>query len=35
MDSVASSRSALNTPAMLPVASVEIPSGAIQVEKNR
>jgi hypothetical protein len=35
MDSVASSRPALNTPAMLPVASVEIPSGAIQVEKNR
>ena len=35
MDSVSSSRPALNTPNVLPPASVEVPSGAIQVEKNR
>ncbi len=35
MDSVSSSRPALNTPTVLPPASVEIPQGAIQVEKNR
>lgn len=35
MDSVSSLRPALNIPAVLPAAAVEIPQGAIQVEKNR
>ena len=35
MDSISSSRPALNIPTVLPPTSVEIPSGAIQVEKNR
>ncbi len=35
MDSISSSRPALNIPTVLPPTSAEIPSGAIQVEKNR
>ena len=35
MDSVSSSRPALNTLTVLPPAIVEVPSAAIQVEKNR
>ncbi len=35
MDSISSSRPALNIPTVLPPASVEVPLGAIQVEKNR